>query len=119
MHGVVTAALAASKAALAPGRPLGAVFDAHARLLDSAGHRVHRRNATGYGMGAVLAPNRMDWPMLHHGDAEPAAPGQVHFVHPILFDDEAGLAMTGGETALVTETGCESLSRYGIELVIG
>ena len=35
----------------------------------------------------------MDWPMAYAGQAR-AAPGNVFFLHMILFDAEAGLAMT-------------------------
>jgi Xaa-Pro dipeptidase len=48
MHKVAVDALEASKAALKPGRPIGEVFDAHAKVLDAAGYRQHRMNATGY-----------------------------------------------------------------------
>src|SRR5262249_18081286 len=42
MHKVVVDALEACKAALKPGRPIGEVFDAHARALAAAGYRRHR-----------------------------------------------------------------------------
>jgi len=60
MHKVAVDALEACKAALKPGRPIGEVFDAHARVLDAAGYQKHRMNATGYSLGAVYAPNWMD-----------------------------------------------------------
>ena len=56
MHKVAVDALEACKAALKPGRPIGEVFDAHARVLDAAGYRQHRMNATGYSLGATFAP---------------------------------------------------------------
>jgi Xaa-Pro dipeptidase len=117
MHKAAVDALEASKAALRPGRPIGEVFDAHSRVLDSAGFRQHRMNATGYSLGATFAPNWMDWPMFYHGNTEPAAPGQVYFIHLIIFDSERGLAMTSGQTVLVNDTGCEALSQRSTELV--
>ena len=117
MHKVAVDALEACKAALKPGRPIGEVFDAHARVLDAAGYRQHRMNATGYSLGATFAPNWMDWPMFYHGNSEPAAPGQVYFIHLIIFDSENGLAMTSGQTVLVNERGCEALSQRSLELV--
>jgi len=94
------------------------VFDAHARVLDAAGYRQHRMNATGYSLGATFAPNWMDWPMFYHGNSEPAAPGHVYFIHLIIFDSERGLAMTSGQTVLVNERGCEALSQRSLELVV-
>ena len=118
MHKVAVEALEACKAALKPGRPIGEVFDAHAKVLDAAGYREHRMNATGYSLGATFAPNWMDWPMFYHGNPELAAPGQVYFIHLIIFDSEHGLAMTSGQTVLVNERGCEALSKRSLELVI-
>src|SRR5579862_970403 len=117
MHRVAVDALEACKAALLPGRPIGEVFDAYARVVDKAGYQAYRMNATGYSLGTTFAPNWMDWPMFYHGNPEPAAPGQVFFIHIIIFDNDRGLAMTSGHTVLVGEKGCESLSKRGVELV--
>ncbi len=117
MHKVAVDALEACKEALKPGRPIGEVFDAHARVLDAAGYQAHRMNATGYSLGATFAPNWMDWPMFYHGNPELAAPGQVYFIHLIIFDSGSGLAMTSGQTVLVNDRGCEALSKRSLELV--
>ncbi len=117
MHKVAVDALEACKEALKPGSKVGLVFDAHASVLDAAGYRAHRMNATGYSLGATFAPNWMDWPMLYHGNPEIARPGMVFFIHLIIFDSERGLAMTSGQTVLVTETGAEPLSARSTELV--
>nr|WP_298681976.1 Xaa-Pro peptidase family protein [uncultured Dongia sp.] len=117
MHKVAVDALEASKAALKPGRPVGEAFDAHARVLDAAGYQAYRMNATGYSLGTTYAPNWMDWPMLYHGNPVLAAPNQVFFIHLIIFDSERGLAMTSGQTVVVTETGCRVLSKRSTDLV--
>jgi Xaa-Pro dipeptidase len=118
MHKVAVEALEACKVALVPGRPIGEVFEAYARVLDAAGYQAHRLNATGYSLGTTFAPNWMDWPMFYRGNPEPAAPGQVFFIHSIIFDSERGLAMTTGQTVLVGERGVEVLSRHPLDLVI-
>ena len=118
MHKVSVDALEACKAALKPGRPIGEVFEAYARVCDAAGHRAHPLNATGYSLGTTFAPNWMDWPMFYYGNPEPAAPGMVFFIHIILFDAEHGVAMTNGHTVLVTDKGCEALSKRPTELVV-
>jgi Xaa-Pro dipeptidase len=118
MHKAAVEALHAAEAALQPGRPIGEVFDAHARVLDGLGHRAHRLNACGYSLGTTFAPNWMDWPMLYHGNAEPAAPGMVFFLHMIVFDAERGLAMTLGRTSEVTASGARVLSSASLDFAL-
>jgi Xaa-Pro dipeptidase len=111
-------ALAAAEAQLVPGTPMGAVFDAQAAVLDAHGMAVHRFNACGYSLGTVYAPCWMDWPMFFHGNPVPIAPGMVLFLHMILMDSDAGLAMTLGRTSLITERGPEVLSARPPELIV-
>jgi Xaa-Pro dipeptidase len=118
MHAAARDALLACEAALAPGRPVGEVFDAHADVLDKAGMGRFRLNACGYSLGATFAPTWMDWPMMYNGNPVEAAPGMVFFIHMILFDADAGLAMTLARTSLVTESGSEPLSRAPLDLQI-
>lgn len=76
-------------------------------------------NACGYSLGAVYAPNWMDWPMLYGGNALLAAPGMVFFVHIIVFDAATGLAMTLGRTSLIGERGAEPLSGAALDYRCG
>ena len=96
--------------ALAPGRPVGEVDDAHRRVLDAAGLEEHRFAACGYSLGTTFSPNWMDWPMLFSGNSVLAEPGMVFFLHCIVTDSDRGVAMSLGRTCLVTETGREVLS---------
>ena len=118
MHAACVEALRACQDALRPGDPIGAVFDAHARVLDGAGFRDHRLNACGYAMGATFSPNWMDWPMCYAGNGVLAQPDMVFFLHMILMDSEHGLGMALGETVRVTESGCERLSAASLDLVV-
>ena len=118
MHKVALDSLGAAKDALRPGRPIGEVFDAHARVIDAAGMQKHRLNACGYSLGTTYAPNWMDWPMFFHGNPVEAAPGMVFFIHVIIFDSDAGLAMTSGQTVAVTETGHEVLTHASLDLTV-
>ncbi|MBT8371172.1 MAG: M24 family metallopeptidase, partial [Deltaproteobacteria bacterium] len=118
MHAVTLDAMEACMQALRPGRPIGEVFDAYARICDAAGMRAHRLNATGYSLGTTFAPNWMDWPMFYHGNPVIATPNMVFFLHMILMDSDTNHAMCFGHTVVVTETGCESLSERPLELVI-
>ncbi len=118
MHRACREALLACEAAIAPGRTMGDVFTAHADVLDAAGYRRHRLNACGYGMGAVYAPVWTDWPMIYEGNPLAFEPDQAYFLHMILMDFDDQRAMTLGHTVLVTETGCERLSRSPLDLVV-
>jgi len=117
MFNACAEALEACKAALRPGRPIGEVFDAHARVMDANGLRHARLNACGYSLGAVFAPIWMDYPMFYHGNPVEAQPGMVYFLHMILLDSDAQLAMTLGETVIVTDGAPERLSSMPLELV--
>ncbi len=97
---------------------MGEVFDAHARVLDAHGMRAHRFNACGYSLGTVYAPCWMDWPMFYAGNPVEIGPGMVFFLHMILMDSEAGLAMTLGRTSLITARGPEPLSKAPLELIL-
>lgn len=110
-------ALEAVHAALLPGRPIGEAFDAHADVMDARNLSEHRLNACGYSQGTTYAPNWMDWPMLYHGNPVIAEPDMVFFTHMILFDSDAGVAMTLGETIRVTQTVSERLSRSSRNLI--
>ena len=115
---VVMDAMEACMHALKPGRPIGEVFDAYARICDSAGMRRHRLNATGYSMGTTFAPNWMDWPMLYHGNPVMAEINMVFFMHMILMDSDSGHAVCFGHTVAVTPGGCETLSQRSLDLVV-
>lgn len=117
LHGVAMDALAACRDALKPGETVGGVFDAYARVCDAAGETPHRLNACGYSLGTTFAPNWMDWPMFYTGNPVIIQPGMVFFLHMILMDSDAGIAMCPGLTVEVTETGNQPLTRHRLELI--
>jgi Xaa-Pro aminopeptidase len=62
---------------------------------------------------------RMDVPpMIFTGNPLIIKSGMVFFMHMILMDSEAQLAMNLGETYLVTESGNERLGKQKLDLVI-
>ncbi len=111
-------ALAACEEALRPGITVGEVFDTHARVLTDGGQGDHLLNACGYTMGATYPPTWMDWPMFYTGNPQVVAPGMVFFLHMILVNNDAGLAMSLGETGIVTETGFAPVCHAPRELVV-
>jgi Xaa-Pro dipeptidase len=118
LFSAVGEALGEMTGALAPGRPVGEVDDAHRRVLDAAGLGEHRFAACGYSLGTTFSPNWMDWPMLFSGNSVLAEPGMVFFLHCIVADSEKGVAMSLGHTCLVTENGREVLSARPLELIV-
>ena len=111
-------ALAACEDALRPGRTVDDVFQAHAQTLDKAGMKAHRMHACGYSLGTTYAPNWMDWPMIYSGNPVVLAPGMVFFLHMIIFDNDTGMPACLGRTAIVTETGCDPMSKASLELTV-
>ena len=104
---------------LAPGNTVGEVFDVHAKTFDDLGYKESRMNACGYSLGATFSPTWMDVPpMIFTGNPLIIKPGMVFFMHMILMDSEAQLAMNLGETYLITETGNERLGKQKLDLVI-
>jgi Xaa-Pro dipeptidase len=118
LHAACLEALLACEAKLVPGTAMGEVFDAHAEVFDRHDLFPHRLNACGYSLGTTYAPSWMDWPMFFHGNPVELGPGMVFFLHMILFDSKAGLAMTLGRTSLITERGPEPLSRAPLDLIV-
>ena len=116
MHAAAREALEACENTIAPGVPMGAVYDAHAKVFDQHGLQDQRLNACGYGMGAVYNPIWVDFPMFYEGNPLEMQAGQVFFLHMILMDSETELAMCLGHSVLVTDTGVERLSRHQPEL---
>ncbi|CAN5720951.1 Xaa-Pro peptidase family protein [soil metagenome] len=117
MHDAAREALLAAEAALKPGASLGAAYAAHSETLARRGLEHTALNACGYSLGATFAPNWMDWPMAYAGQSYALRPGNTIFLHMILFDDAAGLAMTLARTSLVTEAGAEPLSGAPLDLI--
>lgn len=119
MFEVTRDALAAMTEAAKPGRPIGEIDDAHRRVYDAAGYGDVRMSACGYSLGALYRPTWMDVPpMLYSGNPLPAKAGMVFFLHAILIDAKAGLAMSLGHTIAITQSGSEVLSKLTPEYVV-
>ncbi|MBC6440875.1 MAG: aminopeptidase P family protein [Rhodospirillales bacterium] len=118
MYNACREALAACEDTIRPGATMGAVFDAHARVMDDHRFRDHRLNACGYSMGATYPPNWMDWPMFFHGNPVEIEPNMVFFLHMILTNSENDHGMALGRSVAVTSTGCEPLHRAPLDLVV-
>jgi Xaa-Pro aminopeptidase len=119
MAEVIVAALNAAIAAIRPGVASGHVDAACRGILEDAGCEPYFRKRTGYSVGLAFGP---DWGeghilSLRRDDATPLEPGMVFHVPPALrIPREYGLGFS--ETVLVTETGCEVLTRFPRSLYI-
>jgi Xaa-Pro dipeptidase len=118
MHAALTEGLRAMTRIIRPGLPVGEIDATYRRYCDEAGFEKARFKQVGYSLGATYPPNWMEPPLLYTGNPTPAEPGMVLFMHPILMDLERDLAMTTGYTVIVTEDGCEVLSKLPLDLVV-
>lgn len=117
MHAACEEALEACEAAIRPDRPMAEVYDAHAQVFDNRGLSHARLQACGYGMGIAYNPIWVEFPMFYAGNPTVMREGQAFFLHMIVMDSDAGLAMTLGHTVLVGANGVERLSRHGTGLL--
>ena len=119
MYEACLEALNNCKEKLISGNTVGEVFDVHAKTLDNHRYKNSRMNACGYSLGATFSPTWMDVPpMIFTGNPLIIKPGMVFFMHMILMDSKAQLAMNLGETYLVTEDGNERLGKHKLDLVV-
>ncbi len=113
MGDVIIAALEAALAAIRPGVTSGAVDQACRGVIEDAGYERYFRKRTGYSVGVAYAP---DWGeghivSLRRDDPTPLAAGMVFHIPPALrIPRQYGLGMS--ETVLVTDGGCEVLTRF-------
>ena len=56
--------------------------------------------------------------MIYRHNPVVVQPGMVIFMHMILLDWDQRLAMSVGDTVLITSNGCEPLTKMGTDLVV-
>ncbi|GAB4067842.1 aminopeptidase P family protein [Ancylobacter sonchi] len=116
MFKVVRATMEAMIGAIRAGAPLSDIDAEHRRVLDASGFGADRYGACGYSLGATFAPTWMDVPpMIYSGNPLVMQPGMVLFPHAMLGAVDSRRAVGMGHTVIVTETGCEQLSRLPFE----
>jgi Xaa-Pro dipeptidase len=118
MHQALTEGLREMTRIIRPGLPVGEIDATYRRYSDQAGFEKARFKQVGYSLGATYPPNWMEPPLLYTGNPTPAQPGMVLFMHPSLMDQDRQLAMTTGYTVIVTDDGCEVLSKLPLDLVV-
>jgi len=119
MFRVVRDTMEAMIGAIRAGAPLGAIDAEHRRVLDATPYGRDRYGACGYSLGATFAPTWMDVPpMIYADNPLVMQPGMVLFPHAMLGAVGSRRAVGMGHTVIVTETGCEVLSRLPLEPLI-
>jgi Xaa-Pro dipeptidase len=118
LYAACAEALSACEEAMRPGSTFGAVFDAHAKVMEAHGMTKHRLNACGYSLGARYAPSWMDPPMFYRDNPAIIVPNMVLFAHMILMDSDAGAAMCLGRTCVTTDGAPQPLSRHPIGMIV-
>jgi len=118
MHAACVEALADVQRALRPGTTLGEVFDVHRAAFARHGYEHAILLACGYTMGATWPPSWMEQPQIFAGNPVVLERGMTFFTHMILVDHAAGLTMSLGEQAIVTDGPPEIITHVPRELLV-
>lgn len=119
MYDVCLEGLAAGLAALKPGNSCADVHNAVQAVIDRNGFTENYRKRSGYSVGVSFAP---DWGegnimSLYKGVDLVLQPNMAFHI-PIAMRDYGEFTVGVSETAIVTETGCRTLSAIARDLVI-
>ena len=110
-------ALDACQQRLTVGNTVGDLYAAHDETMHAHGLSHAALSACGYSVGISYPPSWMDWPMVWKDNPQVLEAGMVFFLHMILLDDQTGLSMCIGETAIVTHGACEPVNRIPREII--
>jgi Xaa-Pro aminopeptidase len=120
---VVRAALEAARAAAAPGIGCEALYAVAAEVFERAGHPTQRTRTPGedlthgfmFGLGHGVGLEMHEPPWLGLGSTETLVAGDVVAVEPGLEGPDIG-EVRFEDLLLITDDGCETLTRYSYEL---
>ena len=118
MHAACVDAIHACMEAVRPGRPMGEVFTAHAKVHGRGGpaRTPHERLRLRHGRG--LQPTLGRSADVLRGQPSEMQTGNVFFLHMKRDELRQRTRMTLGHSVLVTDDGCECLSRSSLDLVV-
>ncbi|MDH3476237.1 MAG: Xaa-Pro peptidase family protein [Rhodospirillales bacterium] len=104
--------------AMRAGTPATVPHEAAKRIIADAGLDRYRLHMTGYAVGAAFPPSWVEPLVMDSGCTHTLEAGMVIAVEPPLFGLEEGLGVRIIDNVLVTETGCEFLSRTTRDLIV-
>jgi len=116
MHSMLSDAVSAAQQAVAPGVPVGEIDRLTRKITDKYDrYRLHR---TGYGLEAGYPPAWMGCLSISTSDSHVLEPGFVFSIEPTIamYDRDVGVVL--GNCVLVTEAGCEVLTKTSLELAL-
>lgn len=117
LYDAARASMEAIEKAMVPGASFDYIFNIHAGIMEEHALTRHRFNTCGYSVGARFAPSWMESEQFKTGNTLTIQPNMALLAHCMLFDSEAGAAMTLAQTYLITPKGAESLSRHSLDLI--
>jgi len=119
MMKVCREALDAALATMKPGATFEAVHDAAQAVIDRHGMTERYRKRTGYSLGIAFAPDWGEWMVasLFTGEHDVLQAGMV-FHLPMALREYGVYTVGGSQTAIVTDTGCRTLSTIPPELIV-
>jgi Xaa-Pro dipeptidase len=104
--------------AMRAGVPATVPHEAAKKVITEAGMDQYRLHMTGYAVGAAFPPSWVEPLVMDSGCPYILEAGMVIAVEPPLFGLEEGLGVRIIDNVLVTETGCEFLSRTTRDLIV-
>lgn len=114
IHAVLEEAVLAAEEAVKPGVPV-ADIDRITRKI-TAEYDKYRLHRTGYGLEAGYPPAWMGILSIHEADPHVLAPGMVFSIEPTIamYDQDLGVVL--GDQVMVTDDGCEVLTKTPLDL---
>ena len=104
--------------AIRAGVPATVPHQAATTIIADAGMDRYRLHMTGYALGAAFPPSWVEPLVMDSGCPYTLQAGMVIAVEPPLFGLEEGIGVRIIDNVLVTETGCEPLSRTTRDLIV-
>ncbi|MCP4318154.1 MAG: aminopeptidase P family protein [Hyphomicrobiales bacterium] len=95
-----------------------APHEAAKKVISEAGMERYRLHMTGYAVGAAFPPSWIEPLIMDSNSTQTLMAGMVIAVEPPLFGLEEGLGVRIIDNVLVTESGCELLSKTTRDLIV-
>ena len=118
VHRVAQEAGDACMDAMRAGVPATVPHEAAKQVIADAGMDRYRLHMTGYAVGAAFPPSWVEPLVMDSGCPHTLQAGMVIAVEPPLFGLEEGLGVRIIDNVLVTDTGCERLSKTTRDLIV-